>query len=84
MKENLKLTASNVLGSAYRQRVVVRNNPDDKIAILAQFRNFRKYMVQFFNIAKQIRGFSARNSEIEVLGKEIEELVSTLDAMKLD
>ncbi len=41
-------------------------------------------MVQFFNIAKQIRGFSARNSEIEVLGKEIEELVTTLDLMKED
>jgi hypothetical protein len=52
LKEALKLTASNVLGSAYRQRVVVRNNPNDRAAILSQFRNFRKFMVQFFNIAK--------------------------------
>jgi potassium intermediate/small conductance calcium-activated channel subfamily N protein 2 len=46
-KENLKVQAANVLGSAYRQRKVLKQTPVNKSDVLSAFRNFRKYMIKF-------------------------------------
>ncbi|CDW88591.1 small-conductance calcium-activated potassium channel protein [Stylonychia lemnae] len=83
-KEDLRVEASNVLSSAYRQRQVIQKNPNDRAQILSAFRNFRKYMVRFQSIARQIRAFSQHESEVKVLGKEIEELMENIMKLQED
>ena len=50
----------------------MHKTPDDRHNILQAFRNFRKYMIRFENIALQIRAFNEGDSEIEILSKEME------------
>lgn len=51
---------------------------------MAEYRNFRKYMVAFKTIARQIRAFNQGDTEVEVLGKEIEELMQQLTKLQED
>eukprot|EP00347_Sterkiella_histriomuscorum_P011945 403370495 len=83
-KEDLRVEAANVLSSAYRQRQIIQKRPNDRGAILGAFRNFRKYMVRFQSIARQIRAFSQHESEVKILEKEIEELMEHIMKLQED
>lgn len=77
-KAKLKIEAANVLSTAFRQRQVLKQKKINKSDVLAAFRNFRKYMLKFQVIARQIRGFSQNDSEVEILTKEIEDMMKQI------
>jgi len=59
----------------------MNNNPEDLEGILSAFRNFRQSMLKFGQIARQIRQFNETNTEVEIMGKEIEEMMEQIECL---
>jgi len=87
-KEELKLEAVNVITSAFRHKKAKGDHPDKKKFILGKLKTFRKYLMNFQQIAKSIRGNYGMETpsdrvrrEIDDLRGSITELTSSLRAL---
>ncbi|CDW91118.1 small-conductance calcium-activated potassium channel protein [Stylonychia lemnae] len=71
-KEQLKLRASNVLKSSYRNKMVKANNPENKAKRLQAMRIFRMHSIQFQHEARKVRSYQESITDIDTLQKYIE------------
>ena len=83
-KEELKLQAVNVITSAFRHKRAKRQNEqaddgkDRKKMVLSKLKVFRKYLMNFKQIAKSIRGNYGMESPEDRVRREIEDLRNSI------
>ena len=80
-KEELKLEAVNVITSAFRHKKAKGENPDKKKMILGKLKTFRKYLMNFQQIAKSIRGNYGIDTPTDRVRREIEELRGSISEL---
>lgn len=86
-KEALKLEAVNVITSAFRhKRAKAENDREDdgmdrKKKVLSKLKVFRKYLMNFQQIAKSIRGNYGMESPEDRVRREIEDLRSSISEL---
>lgn len=80
-KEQLKLHAINVLGSAFRQRFTRRHYPHDEDRNFAAMCRFRAKLLTFHQSVDQVRTFCDAQTEIDILMSHLEHLREDMDSM---
>ncbi|CDW71264.1 small-conductance calcium-activated potassium channel protein [Stylonychia lemnae] len=81
-KEQLKLKATQVLSSAFKQKNVKFKEPDNRKKILSSIRNFRKYMIDFQQTARTVRSFYEADTDVEIMQKLIENLMDDVTSLR--
>lgn len=80
-KEELKLEAVNVITSAFRHKKAKSNHPNNKNIILSKLKTFRKYLMNFQQIAKSIRGNYSTDTPLDRVRREIDDLREAIESL---
>ena len=76
LKDDLKVSAANVLGSSYKSRKAKKIFADDKEAIKNYENDYKRNAINFFQISKAVKDSQKGNgNETEHLRKEITDLM---------
>jgi hypothetical protein len=83
LKDELKVSAANVLGSSYKARKAKKIFADDKDAIKNYENEYKRNAINFFQICKDVKDSGkAQSNETEHLRKEINDLMRKIQAME--
>jgi potassium intermediate/small conductance calcium-activated channel subfamily N protein 2 len=80
-KEALKLEAVNVITSAFRHKKAKQQYPDKKSYIMGKLKTFRKYLMNFQQIAKSIRGNYGQDTPTDRVRREIDDLRTSITSL---
>ena len=69
----------NVLTSAYKQKVVKKNYPNNQRKNMKAMKTFRKYMLRFQKLSRKIRSNFDMDTEADRIKREIEDLREEVD-----
>ena len=84
LKDELKVSAANVLGSSYKARKARKIFADDKDAVKQYENEYKRSAINFFQIVKQVRDGRKEGSETDHLRKEITDLMRKIQDMETE
>jgi Ion channel len=83
LKDDLKVSAANVLGSSYKSRKAKKIFADDKEAIKNYENDYKRNAINFFQISKSVKDSQkGAGNETEHLRKEITDLMRKIKDME--
>ena len=82
LKDVLRISAANVLGSSYKQKKIKEQHPDNKDMIKSAVNDYKKQTIQFYQVAKEVRAGQTNKSDTEHLRKEIVDLMRKITEME--
>lgn len=81
LKDELRVSAANVLGSSFKSMKVKKLHQEDKEAIKNSVNDYKKQAISFFQIAKQVRMTQTLSSDADHLRHEINDLMKKIKEM---